>query len=48
MLPHCCLISDIQWYTENKEWDITINLDEHKSIGTHWIALYMNAENVSF
>ena len=23
-----------------------INLDEFESIGTHWIALYVNAENV--
>ena len=25
-----------------------INLDEYKSIGTHWIALYVNAKNVSY
>ena len=25
-----------------------INLDEFKSIGTHWIALYVNAENVTY
>ena len=25
-----------------------INLDEYKSIGTHWIALYVNAENVTY
>ena len=25
-----------------------INLDEYKSIGTHWIALYMNAKNVTY
>ena len=24
-----------------------INLDEYESIGTHWIALYINAENVT-
>ena len=24
------------------------NLDEYESIGTHWIALYVNAENVTF
>ena len=23
-----------------------INLDEHESIGTHWIALYVHAKNV--
>ena len=25
-----------------------ISLDEYKSIGTHWIALYVNAKNVSY
>ena len=25
-----------------------INLDEYESIWTHWIALYVNAENVTF
>ena len=25
-----------------------INLDEFKSIGTHWIELYVNAENVTY
>ena len=25
-----------------------INLDEYKSIGTNWIALHVNAENVTY
>ena len=25
-----------------------ISLDEYESIWTHWIALYVNAENVTF
>ena len=25
-----------------------INLDEYKSIGFHWIAVYTNAENVTY
>ena len=25
-----------------------INLDKYKSIGIHWIALYVNAENVTY
>ena len=25
-----------------------INVDEYKSIGTHWIALYVNGDNVTF
>ena len=24
-----------------------LNLDEYKSIGTHWIALYVNGNNVT-
>ena len=29
-----------------KDGAYIINLDEYESIGTHWIALYVNAENV--
>ena len=25
-----------------------INLDEYKSVGTHWIALYINDNNVNY
>ena len=25
-----------------------VNLDEYESIGTHWVALYTNAENVTY
>ena len=25
-----------------------INLDQYESIGTHWVALYVNAENVTY
>ena len=25
-----------------------INLDEYKSVGTHWIALYVNTKNVTY
>ena len=25
-----------------------LNLDEYKSIGTHWIALYVNDNNVTY
>ena len=25
-----------------------INLDEYESIGTHWIAFYVNAKNVTY
>ena len=31
-----------------KEGPYIINLDEYESIGTHWIALYINAKNVTY
>ena len=31
-----------------KDGAYVINFDGYKSIGTHWIALYMNAENVTY
>ena len=31
-----------------KDEGYVINLDEFKLIGTHWIALYVNAENVTY
>ena len=31
-----------------KDGSYVINLDEFKSIGTHWIALYMNVDNVTY
>ena len=31
-----------------KEEAYVINLDEYKSIGTHWIALYVNAKNIVY
>ena len=31
-----------------KDRGYIINLDEYESIGTHWIALYVNAENVTY
>ena len=30
-----------------KDGEYIINLDEYESIGTHWIPLYVNAENVT-
>ena len=29
-------------------WAYIINIDEYESIGTHWIALYVNAKNVTY
>ena len=31
-----------------KDEKYMINLDEYESIGTHWIVLYVNAENVTY
>ena len=31
-----------------KEGPYVINLDEYKSIGTHWIALYVNADKIIY
>ena len=28
-----------------KDWADVINLDEYESIGTHWIAFYVNVNN---
>ena len=33
---------------EIKDKAYVINLDEYKSIGTHWIALYVNGDNVTY
>ena len=30
-----------------KDGAYVTNFDEYKSVGTHWIALYVNAENVA-
>ena len=40
-------------YSRNNSFKIKngtyiINLDEHESIGTHWIALYVKADNVTY
>ena len=32
---------------KRKDRTYIINIDEYKSIGTYWITLYMNAENVT-
>ena len=34
--------------SELKDGAYIINLDEYESVGTYWIALYVNAENVTY
>ena len=55
MLPHPLTNFEIQKYYQKepnlpkiKDGAYVINLDEFKSIETHWIALYVNAENVTY
>ena len=31
-----------------KNWAYITNLNEYESIGTHWIALYVNAKNLTY
>ena len=31
-----------------KDGAYVVNLDEHKSIGTHWIGLYVNDNNLTY
>ena len=33
---------------EIKDGSYVVNLDEFKSIGTHWIALYVNGNNIIY
>ena len=33
---------------KRKDGEYIINLDKYESIGTHWIALYVNTENVTY
>ena len=35
-------------YLKKKDGAFMINLDEYESIGTHWIALYVNDNNVTY
>ena len=35
-------------YKKEKDGTYIINLDEYESIGTHWKALYVNAENITY
>ena len=35
-------------FPEIKDGEYVINLDQYKSIGTHWIVLSVNAKNVTY
>ena len=34
--------------TKIKGWTYAINLDEFKSLGTHWIFFYVNSDNITW
>ena len=40
------LVQEIIYLKKNGTY--VINLDQYESIGTYWIALYVNAENVTY
>ena len=52
MLPHPLTNFEIQKYYQHEpkimDWAYVINLDEYKSTGTHWIAFYVNNNNVIY
>ena len=31
-----------------KDGEYVVNIDKYKSIGNHWIALYVNGDNVTY
>ena len=43
--PKCYGVHSKNKLPKIKDGAYVINLDEFKSIGTHWIALYVNPEN---
>ena len=47
MPPHSLTSFEMQKYYRN-EPKFLINLDEYESTGTNWIALYVNAKNVTY
>ena len=36
-----------KYLSKIKDGSLVINLDQYKSIGTHWIALYVNGGNAT-
>ena len=42
----CLAIYSRNSLSKIKDRTYIINLDEYESIGTHWITLYVNAENL--
>ena len=35
-------------YLKNKKWSICINLDEYEHVGTHWIAMYVKNNEITY
>ena len=46
--PKFSVVNPRNYLPKIKDRAYVINFDEFKSIGTHWIALYVNAENVTY
>ena len=46
--PKCNGVYWINNLSKIKDGAYTINLHEYQSVGTHWIKLYVNAENVTY
>ena len=46
--PKCNGVTSRNNLRKIKDEAYVINLDESKSVGTHWIALYVNAKNVTY
>ena len=48
MQPHPLNNFETQKYYQIKDGAYVINLDKYKSMGNHWITLYVNGNNVAY
>ena len=49
MQPYPLINFEMQKYYQNEPiFNVEENLDQHKSIGTHWIASYINFDNIIY
>ena len=42
------IIQEIIYLKKDGRGPFVINLDEFKSVGSHWIALYVNNDNITY